>query len=164
LLGQGPVDRADELFDVQRLDQVRGGLAVDRLERAAEGGLPRDEDDHGLRRGGLDALQQIDSGDVGQPEIDNREVHGLPPEMLEGLLSSVRGPHSVPSMLQHVADGGAQPRVVVDHENVRTFTHECLPEAHPLAAWLTGDCRKRHTRCSLALAGAPEDIDQGARA
>jgi hypothetical protein len=31
-------------------------------------------------------------------------------------------------MLQHITDGGAQPRVVVDYKNVSRFAHEYLPE------------------------------------
>src|SRR6185503_3592433 len=130
LLGERPVDRADELPEIDRLDEVGGGLAVDRLDRAVQRGVPGDQDDRGLRRDRLDVLEEVDARDVGQLEVDDREVHRLEHEMLEGLLPAMRGPHPVPSMLQHVADRGAQPRVVVDHENLSPFVHGYLPGAN----------------------------------
>src|SRR5260370_27759237 len=130
MFGQGRVQGPGELFEVERLDEGWRGGAMDRFQSAAERGIARDQDHLGLRRGGVDVVEEIDARDVGQLKIHDGDVHGrLLDETLEGLLALVRGPDSMPPICQDLADRGAQSGIVVDHENVSTVAHEYLPKA-----------------------------------
>ncbi len=83
-----------------------------------------DQDDFGFGRAGLDVVQQLETGDVREPAVDDREIHrpGLA-EPGEGVLAAVDPVDVMAVLAQHVAHGLPDDRVIVDDEDIGAGCH-----------------------------------------
>ncbi len=124
LAGQRPIDGGQELRGVHRLHQVRGGVARHRGEGAVEGSVPGQQDDLGVGRARLDAPEQVEPRDVGEPAVDDRQIHrASPTDAFQRILSAVHRVDVMAALAEHLAHRLPDDRVVVDDEDIGAGGH-----------------------------------------
>jgi hypothetical protein len=115
--GEGLLDDALELDEVERLGDVVERAVFERLDRGLDGAVRGDEDEREARLVGLDPAQQAHAVDHRHLEVADHEVEQLVLELRDRRGPVLRGvdlvAHALEVGRQHLPDG----RLVVDDQD-----------------------------------------------
>ena len=117
------LERRDQLRHLEGLGEVAEGRAVHGLDGRGDRAVAGDEDDLRVGARRADGAQEVEPGDVGQPDIDDGGVHGRRGQPLETGIPGRSRLDGVTVQLEHVADRMTGPGVVVDDEDATGFDH-----------------------------------------
>ena len=116
---EGPVEHLAEAVEVHRLDQVIEGAALHGLDGRLGGAVGRDEDDRPFGVEGLDLLEDIQAGAVGQLQVEHDHVRAVLADLLQPFGGRRGGQHLDLVPLEDAAEGVADAFLVIDDQQGR---------------------------------------------
>jgi hypothetical protein len=102
----------------ERLGQVVGGAAPDRLDGGVDGRERRDHDDLETGIGDQQPRQQIEPAVVAEPQVEKRGVEALRLDCGQRLDSGARAAHAAAEPFEAHGDGVPDVALVVDDQDV----------------------------------------------
>ena len=113
----------EQMLHLEGLREVREGCALYRLERGGQRGIGREEDHFGLGRDGLDALEDLEPGDIGELDVHDCRVEAPGGDSLEDGAPAGGGLDCIALQPDRVANRLASPGVVVDNQDGSRAVH-----------------------------------------
>ena len=131
-----------ELVEVERLEHIVDGPHLECRLRQRELLRASDGDDGHLRVVSADALQHLETVLAGKPEIEKHDVRMVVAHCGEGVLRVAGLPHTVPLFREVVGQQRADPRLVVNDQDLPPAS-QALPQPPPRAQRARGGRRVR---------------------
>ncbi len=133
IVAEHPVDGLQERIELEGLLEKVGGAEADRVHRRLDRPVPRDHDDRDARHLLAHALHQLDAVHLGHPDVHDGEPGHRVVERGERRPAVLGLEHLVPLVDEHIAQGLADVRLVVDHQDRLGHVPPPRAPSHPPA-------------------------------